>query len=279
MAADVGSPVPTASRLSADARFMPGQRVLVIEDHPTNQALMHWRLRQLGLDFVIAPEGAAALAALETQAFDVVITDCRMPGMNGYAFTEALREQERARGSARLPVIALTANAGADEQARCHRAGIDAVLTKPVSLEQLCVALEHWLVVSAVPDQKGHEEAGIPDDLEGDWTRDLPTPDALEARFGSTEVARQIAASLDDALGDDIDTLTAALANGDAEQAHDALHRMAGGAGAVGTTHLAHHLRDLSVAVKRDGIVRQQGALAHVQAVVAAYRAVVASIR
>lgn len=274
-----GEPITTKARLSAATRFLPGQRVLVVEDHPTNQALMHWRLQQLGLDFVIAAEGAAALEVLETQAFDLVITDCRMPGMDGYAFTEALRARERTGGVARLPVIALTANAGADESERCHRAGIDAVLTKPVSLEQLCVAMERWLVVGAAPDEGEDEEAAVPEDTLGDWTRDLPTADALRARFGSAEVARQIAASLDDALGVDLESLAAALANGDAERVHDTLHRMAGGAGAAGTAEVGRHLRDLSDTVRREGIAGQWEALVRAQTVMAAYRSVVASLR
>jgi two-component system sensor histidine kinase EvgS len=272
-------PDSAAGQPSAAACFMPGQRVLVVEDHPTNQTLMHWRLQQLGLDFVIAMEGAAALEALETQAFNVVVTDCRMPGMDGYAFTEALRERERVRGVGRLPVIALTANASADENERCHRAGMDDVLTKPVSLDQLREALGRWLAVGTVPGEGGGAEGTLPTDPTREWSADLPTRDALQARFGTAERAMQIAASLDDALGDDLVALEAALASGAADKAYDALHRMAGGAGAAGTPDVAHHLRDLSVAVARDGLAAQRQAVAQAQRVMSAYRTRVASIR
>jgi hypothetical protein len=89
----------------------------------------------------------------------------------------------------------------------------------------------------------------------------------------------QIAASLDDALGDDLVALEAALASGAADKAYDALHRMAGGAGAAGTPDVAHHLRDLSVAVARDGLAAQRQAVAQAQRVMSAYRTRVASIR
>ena len=271
--------VGTAQHAAADTRFSAGQRVLVVEDHPTNQALMRWRLQQLGLDFVITGEGEAALHALESQAFDVVITDCRMPGMDGYAFSEALRDRERARGSGRLPVIALTANASAEEGERCYRAGMDDVLTKPVSLEQLCVALQRWLVVAASPDEGARLDDIAPVGTLPDWTGDLPTSAGLQARFGSMDVAAQIAATLDEALGVDLHNLEAAMARGDAQMACDALHRMAGGAGAAATPEIALHLRDLSAAVGREGIVPHRGAIDLVQRVMTAYRRAVAAIR
>jgi len=272
-------PAIAVGQRSSATRFVPGQRVLVVEDHPTNQALMQWRLQQLGLDFVIVAEGAAALDALEAEAFDLVITDCRMPGMDGYAFAEALRTRERARGVARLPVIALTANASTEESARCHRAGMDDVLTKPVSLDQLRLALERWLAVGVAVGEDGRTEAADVGAVMTDWTTDLPAPDALRARFGTAELAVQIAASLDDALGIDLQTLESALASGDTDQAYEALHRMAGGAGAAGTPDVARHLRDLSMAVAREGVAAQRGAVVQVQQVMSAYRAAVASIR
>lgn len=271
-------PLPAGTR-QATAHFVPGQRVLVVEDHPTNQVLMRWRLQQLGLDFVIAAEGGEALAALQTQPFDVVITDCRMPGMDGYAFSEALRERERIHGGARLPIIALTANASADEQERCYRAGMDDVLTKPATLEQLCVALRRWLAVAETSGEGDHPALTSGGVAEKGWTDDLPTTEALQLRFGATEIAGRIAASLHEALGIDLDNLEAAMASGDADKVGDTLHRMAGGTGAVGTLVIAHHLRDLSTAVVRDGVTGQRTALEKVQQVMTVYRNVVGSLR
>ncbi|MCC7633971.1 ATP-binding protein [Stenotrophomonas rhizophila] len=255
---------------AATAQFAPGQRVLVVEDHPTNQALMRWRMQQLGLDAVIAAEGAAGLAVLEMQAFDVVITDCRMPGMDGYAFTEALRKRELMQGSARLPVIALTASTSPEEEQRCYRAGMDQVLTKPVTREQLRAALQRWMVPVAAHGQDGGDTAVA--GMGVDWASDLPSIDALQARFGTAPVAAQIATTLHEALGTDLDNLRAALATGDAGQAHDALHRMAGGTGAAGSVDIARHLRDLSTAVARHGVAQQRSALEEVLRVMAVYR-------
>ncbi|MEN5203133.1 transporter substrate-binding domain-containing protein [Stenotrophomonas sp. TWI700] len=271
-------PALPAGTRQATAHFVPGQRVLVVEDHPTNQVLMRWRLQQLGLEFVIAAEGGEALAALQAQPFDVVITDCRMPGMDGYAFSEALRERERIHGVARLPIIALTANASADERERCHQAGMDDVLTKPATLEQLCVALRRWLAVAVASDKSDPSTLASGGVAEKGWTDDLPTMEALHLRFGPTDIAARIAATLHEALRIDLDNLEAAMASGDANKAGDTLHRMAGGTGAVGTLVIAHHLRDLSEAVVRDGLPDQRTALEKVQQVMAAYRTVVGSL-
>jgi hypothetical protein len=106
----------------------------------------------------------------------------------------------------------------------------------------------------------------------------MPTTEALHLRFGATEIAGRIAASLHEALGIDLDNLEAAMDSGDADKAGDTLHRMAGGTGAVGTLVIAHHLRDLSTAVVRDGLTGQRTALEKVQQVMTVYRNVVGSL-
>ena len=92
-------------------------RVLVIEDHPTNQAMMAWRLQQLGVPYVLLGDGQQALDRLSSESFDLVITDCRMPVLDGFGFTRLLREREGRTGQPRLTVLALTASV-LDDDAR-----------------------------------------------------------------------------------------------------------------------------------------------------------------
>jgi len=122
-----------------------GARVLVVEDHPTAQAMMAWRLQQLGVAHVVAQDGREGLEQLAASRFDMVITDCRMPVMDGYAFTRLLREREQRQGDARLPVVALTASLVEQDLRRCREVGMDDVLTKPLSLAQLRDCLLRWL--------------------------------------------------------------------------------------------------------------------------------------
>jgi PAS domain S-box-containing protein len=122
----------------------PGRRVLIAEDNPINCKVMQHLLRQLGHDSDTVGDGEQAVAAVARGYYDLVLMDCRMPGMDGYTATRLLRE----RHGALLPIIAVTASVFEDERQRCLAAGMDDYLSKPVSREALYVILERWLHAS-----------------------------------------------------------------------------------------------------------------------------------
>lgn len=124
-------------RLSRPA--FPGVRVLLVEDNPVGALLATTLLKRQGCVVETAAGGEEALRALERARFDLVLMDMRMPGMDGLTATRALR----ARGDT-TPVLALTANAFADDRRACLEAGMDDHLTKPLDLEALTAALTRW---------------------------------------------------------------------------------------------------------------------------------------
>jgi CheY-like chemotaxis protein len=85
---------------------------------------------------VCVRDGQQALDALESEDFDVVLMDCHMPVLDGFAATRELRRRE-AGGAAHLPIIALTASSGEEERRACHEAGMDDFLSKPFHRQQL----------------------------------------------------------------------------------------------------------------------------------------------
>ena len=120
-------------------------RILLAEDHPTNQRVVQMILEASGHRLVIADNGRAALEHLETGGFDVVLMDMQMPEMDGLSATAALRAMEASRGNARTPVIMLTANA-LDEHVRAsRRAGADAHLAKPIRAAALLETIREVL--------------------------------------------------------------------------------------------------------------------------------------
>jgi signal transduction histidine kinase/CheY-like chemotaxis protein/HPt (histidine-containing phosphotransfer) domain-containing protein len=129
------------------ARFeRRGQRVLLVEDNPVNQELSCEMLSALGLQVDLAEDGEQALAAVVRQSYALVLMDCQMPLLDGFAATHRLRQQEQANpGSKRLPVIALTANALGGDREKCLAAGMDDYLSKPFTLAQLSEVLARWL--------------------------------------------------------------------------------------------------------------------------------------
>ena len=118
--------------------------VLVVEDSPVNQKLALAQLAKLGYRADVADNGKLALQALREKAYDLVLMDCQMPVMDGFAATRAIREKEKSRGG-HLPVIAMTANAMQGDRENCILAGMDDYLAKPVIMEELKRVLHLWL--------------------------------------------------------------------------------------------------------------------------------------
>jgi len=122
-------------------------RVLLADDHPTNRFMMTEMLRRIGLDVVVADHGQAAIEALEdggyeANGFDVVLMDCQMPVLDGFAATREIRRRERTvTDRRRMPVIALTANALQGDREVCLEAGMDDYLSKPVTAASLVARL------------------------------------------------------------------------------------------------------------------------------------------
>ena len=125
------------AREAAEALDITGCRVLVAEDHPTNQKVVELILDSVGVTPVIVENGRLALDLLKAERFDVVLMDMQMPELDGLSATGLLREWERETGTPRTPVIMLTANA-LDEHIRAsHEAGADLHLSKPIHAQAL----------------------------------------------------------------------------------------------------------------------------------------------
>ena len=123
--------------------------VLLVEDAPVNRMIASHMLRALGLEHIEAENGQQALDLLQTHRVALVLMDCQMPVLDGYSTTRRIREREAESGLARLPVVALTANALSGDEERCLAAGMDAYLPKPYTRVQLHGVLERWLGAKA----------------------------------------------------------------------------------------------------------------------------------
>jgi signal transduction histidine kinase/ActR/RegA family two-component response regulator len=106
-------------------------RVLVAEDNEVNQRLVRRILEKDGHAVTVVPDGRSAVSAADPEAFDVILMDVQMPGMDGLQAATAIREHERQSGGARLPIFALTAHNMTGDRERCLAAGMDECLVKP----------------------------------------------------------------------------------------------------------------------------------------------------
>ena len=129
---------------TGDAAAPAAKHVLVVEDDPTNQMIVCSMLRNAGFRTSTANDGAEALALLGRQIVDVVLMDWQMPDMDGLEVTRRLRAGKAGRFARVVPIIALTANAFAEDRAACLAAGMNDYLTKPVLLQNLLDAVYRW---------------------------------------------------------------------------------------------------------------------------------------
>lgn len=119
--------------------------ILVVDDNANNQLVTRVALEHFGYKAHIVDNGEEALKAYTSNFYDLILMDCRMPILDGYEATEAIREAERCRKLPRTPIVALTACALEGDREKCLAVGMDDYFTKPISLDGLKVILDRWL--------------------------------------------------------------------------------------------------------------------------------------
>jgi len=136
-----------AHTMTAEAGGSPAARahVLVVEDDPLNQTIVCRLLGHAGYLSTAATDGAQALDLLRARTFDLVLMDWQMPDMDGLEVTRRIRAGDAGPGPALLPIVALTANAFAQDRVACLAAGMNDFLTKPVLAENLRTMVSRWV--------------------------------------------------------------------------------------------------------------------------------------
>lgn len=123
------------------------QRVLLVEDNFINQEVMLAILESLDIEVEVACDGLEALNILnhpKSEKFDLILMDCQMPNMDGYEATRRIRAGEAGEMNSKVPIAALTANTMNSEREKCHAAGMNEYLTKPINTEALKLILAKY---------------------------------------------------------------------------------------------------------------------------------------
>jgi signal transduction histidine kinase/CheY-like chemotaxis protein/HPt (histidine-containing phosphotransfer) domain-containing protein len=219
-------------------------RVLVVDDHPVNRDVLVRQLDLLGIAADSAEDGAAALAAWARGSYAAVLTDIHMPTLDGYQLVQRLRAAEAAGRRSRTPVIAVTANALKGEEQRCLAVGMDAYITKPISMEKLRLTLERWLPIRERGEggqpatRQGDPVAAIDGSVLGAWLGDdRAAITALLRKFASTAVETEA-------------EIGKAVRRGDLNAAAAAAHKLNGAARTVGAAGVAAVVAKLERASK-----------------------------
>jgi signal transduction histidine kinase/DNA-binding response OmpR family regulator len=217
-------------------------RVLIAEDNPTNQLVTVKMLRQFDVTTHVAADGVEALAALDRMAFDVVLMDMHMPEMDGLQATRMIRK--RGGKWLALPIVALTANAFAQDVKACRDAGMDAFVAKPVRKDILVATLVRVLDNTAPAAEKA--PAGRPYAPAPPATGDLDA-DAiaeLEDEIGTDGVQETLSVFLRETEAR-LGRLKALAGLADRATIRDEAHTLKGAAGTLGLARLSELARAL----------------------------------
>ncbi|MBF0624633.1 MAG: response regulator [Magnetococcales bacterium] len=232
----VGTPAPSDD---SDQPAGKALRILLVDDSSENRLFLETLLRGTSHRLRSATNGLKGLAAFQEETWDLVIMDIRMPEMDGCEATRRIRALETLRGTARVPVVAMTASVLEEEQQRCLEAGCDLHLAKPVSRIRLFDLLQR--IQSAAPMPEWHGLVQSPVLLAGGNPIDPATFASLHRQLKGN-----MAPLLDEFLRViplHLEKMAAALQHNAQESFITAAHNLKGGArtlGADGLYRLAH---------------------------------------
>jgi PAS domain S-box-containing protein len=243
-------------------------KVLMAEDNGVNQFVARNMLKSLGCEFDIVPNGAEALAAAQRGGYDLVLMDCQMPLMDGYAATRAIRLHEQHAGVARIPIVALTANALVGDAETCLESGMDDHLAKPYSRNQLGAMMARWVPAALVEGSLDTPRATMPAAPAAPAPDD--TLDALDhaALNGIRALDDGDGAVLDEVIGlflgeapQHLRALDAALQRSDAAELQRVAHAFKSASLNVGAVRVGGSCRDLERLGREGDVAAAAGAV------------------
>lgn len=232
--------IPILENLTADQLTVGGQevsdeeirlsgRILLAEDGEDNRELVASHLRRAGCEVVIAGTGRLAVEAANTQQFDLVLMDMQMPELDGYGAARALRA-----AGMRIPIIALTANAMAEDRVKCLEAGCTEYLAKPISRAQLLRTLSRFL--TSTNALSGSVETPHAQDEEIAVFK--PTGVGLRSNLEHEPSIHKLLSKFIARLPERVDALFAMLDEKNLESLRQTIHQLKGAAGGYGFPQL-----------------------------------------
>jgi PAS domain S-box-containing protein len=225
--------------------------ILVVEDNLINQQVALGILQIQGYNVSVANNGREALEACAQGAFDLILMDCHMPEMDGFEATIEIRRREQATGGRRVPIVALTANAMAQDREECLNAGMDDHLAKPFSMQTMQDMLDRWMPQTALTRPPHAQSAALPE--QGADALDRHVLDQLRALRlnGKPEL---LASTISLYLVESpklMQQLKHAVAASDAPEIVQAAHSLKSCSANVGATALSRHCGDVEAAARR----------------------------
>lgn len=214
-------------------------QILLVEDNPINQEVARLMLQSFGCGVDIARNGLEALQAVEQNTYDMVLMDCMMPEMDGYAATAEIRRKQKLDLLPYFPIIALTANAIEGDREKCRNAGMDDYLAKPFDSESLLRLIKFW---AQIPEPASADTVQLtPPYINEDALNNIR---ALDANCGDALLQRIITLYLS-STETSLQSLEQAWATGDLDAIRATTHSLKSSSDQVGAHGLAKLCREI----------------------------------
>nr|WP_306218756.1 response regulator [Pseudomonas sp. Pse1] len=228
-------------------------KVLCVDDNPANLLLVQTLLEDMGARVLAVESGYAAIKAVQTETFDLVLMDVQMPGMDGRQTTETIRQWESTRQNTPLPIVALTAHAMANEKRALLQSGMDDYLTKPISERQLAQVVLKWTGLAL----RNHTPERSDSPSQANELLVLDPDEGLRLAAGKADLAADMLAMLLASLEADREAIRAARENHDHNALIERVHRLHGATRYCGVPQLR------AACQRSETLLKQQDPKAH----------------
>ncbi|KQP22101.1 ATP-binding protein [Pseudorhodoferax sp. Leaf267] len=243
------SPAPEAD--DAQLAALHGVRVLLVDDNDLNRQVGIELLQAVGVVVDVAEDGQLALDKLAQQDYDLVLMDMQMPVMDGLDATRAIRRNPR---WARLPVLAMTANAMASDRQRCLDAGMNSHIAKPIDPAELYSQMLQWLAPArgTAPVAAPTPASPLAPDDQLARVPGLDAPAGLRRVLHKRATYEGLLQRFVDGQAQAVPAARAALASGQRAEARRLVHTLKGTAATIGAAGLARHAQAAEAALEHD---------------------------
>ena len=252
------------------AAGLDGLRVLLVEDNDVNREVALGMLASFGCETRVAVNGAQAVEMIQRDGFDIVLMDCHMPVLDGYAATTAIRALETKLRRARTPIIALTANAVEGGRERCLASGMDDFLSKPFTSARL----RSILTLSTQPATQDSSRTAL---LAAAPSNAKPSSDGLDATLDtqaiegiralrSPDLVQRIVALYENRAPTLIQDGQQAVLNQDVQRLARAVHELKSSSANLGGERLARACKECEFAARKNDFVTAKQAWTKVRA-------------
>ncbi|MBM5570496.1 MULTISPECIES: PAS domain-containing hybrid sensor histidine kinase/response regulator [Deefgea] len=246
--------------------------ILLAEDNPVNQKVAVLMLEKLGCRVDVAHNGQMALEAVQQNQYDVVLMDCQMPVMDGFAASRAIRELPIA--AANVYIVALTANAFQSDIDHCYAAGMSDFVAKPIYLNEISQALQRGLLQSGrliQLDSNSEKGDGMTEVNDLDLVLQLELKDITQmfaelAQAVGMDMKDELLALFFPTLDECVEGLQQAIPAADVTNVISFAHKLKGAAGQLGATRLAAYSKSVEMAAKSNDLEAAKVEFAALQA-------------